>query len=142
MTPQSLIAARPNHPQSQQALRNVQVLAGCYLGISMLTLAAIVLLRDNAAMVPAPVWVRGSIVVVHACITLLFAVRTARGSRGGYVLLRLASAIMVVAIAVILALPGDFPLWFKIEQGVCGLLLLGVGVIVNGKQLRVAFASK
>jgi hypothetical protein len=48
---------------------------------------------------------------------------------------------MAVAIAVILAIPGDFPLWFKIEQGACGLLLLGVGAIANGKQLRSTFAS-
>jgi hypothetical protein len=142
MTPQSRIEARLNHPQSQQALRTAQVLAGCYLGISMLTLAAIILLRNNADLAPAPVWVRGVIVVVHACVLLLFAVWTARGSRRGYLLLRLASAIMVVAIAVILALPGDFPLWFKVEQGVCGLLLLGVVVIVNGKRLRWALASK
>jgi hypothetical protein len=49
---------------------------------------------------------------------------------------------MVVAIAVILAIPSDFPLWFKIEQGVCGLLLLGVVAITNGRQLRSVFASK
>jgi hypothetical protein len=49
---------------------------------------------------------------------------------------------MVVAIAVILAIPGDFPLWFKLEQGICGLLLLGVVVVVNGQRLRSAFASR
>jgi hypothetical protein len=59
----------------------------------------------------------------------------ARGSSGGYLRLRLVSAIMLVAIAAIIALPGTFPLWMKIEQGVCGLLLLGVVVIVNGKHL-------
>lgn len=142
MTPQTLTHARLNHPRSQQTLRGVQVLTVCYVGISMLTLAAIVLLRNNAAIVPASVWIRGIIVVVHAWVTLSFAARTARGSRVGYILLRLSSAVMVVAIAVILAIPGDFPLWFKIDQGICGLLLLGVVMIVNGTHLRSAFASK
>jgi hypothetical protein len=49
---------------------------------------------------------------------------------------------MVAAIAVIIALPGTFPLWMKIEQGVCGLILLGVVVIVNGRRLRSLFAAK
>jgi hypothetical protein len=49
---------------------------------------------------------------------------------------------MLVAIAVIIALPGTFPLWMKIEQGVCGLLLLGVVLVVNGKHLRSAFATR
>jgi hypothetical protein len=43
---------------------------------------------------------------------------------------------MLVAIVVIIAIPGSFPLWMKIEQGACGLVLLGVVAIVNGKQLR------
>jgi hypothetical protein len=142
MESQSLTEARLSHPRSQQALRSVQVLVGCYLGVSMLTLAAIVLLHNNATIVPASVWVRGIIVVVHAGVTLGFAAGTARGSRARYILLQLDSAIMVVAIVVILVLPGDFPLWFKIEQGICGLLLLGVVAIVNGQQLRSTFANK
>lgn len=48
------------------------------------------------------------------------------------------------AIAAIIALPGPFPLWMKIEQGVCGLLLIGVTVtvIVNSKCLRSLLASR
>jgi hypothetical protein len=49
---------------------------------------------------------------------------------------------MLVAIAVILAIPGDFPLWFKLEQGICGLLLLGVVMVVTGKHMRSVFAKK
>ena len=49
---------------------------------------------------------------------------------------------MVVAIAVIIALPGTFPLRMKIEQGVCGLILIGVLAIVNGRHIRLLFAAK
>ena len=98
-------------------------------------------LRDDAAEVNAAVWTRGVIVVASALLTLTFTVRAARGSRRAYLRLRIASAVMVVAIAVILALPGTFPLWMRIEQGVCGLLLLGVVVVVNGRRLRASFAA-
>ena len=43
---------------------------------------------------------------------------------------------------VIIALPGTFPLWMKVEQGVCGFLLLGVIGIVNGRHLRSLFAGR
>lgn len=52
------------------------------------------------------------------------------------------SQIMLVVIVVIIALPGTFPLWMKIEQGVCGLLLLGVVVAVNSKHLRSTFTTE
>jgi len=45
-----------------------------------------------------------------------------------------------VAVVVIVALPGTFPVWLKIEQSACGALLLGVVLLVNGRQLRSEFA--
>ncbi|GHO78355.1 hypothetical protein KSD_61260 [Ktedonobacter sp. SOSP1-85] len=142
MTARIITEEHLNHPQSQTAFRNVKLLVGCYLGLSMLTLVAIVLLRDNTAIVTPAVWVRGTIVVASALLTTFFAAQMARGSRGGYLRLRLVSAIMLVAIVVIIALPGTFPLWMKIEQGVCGLLLLGVVGVVNSKHLRSTFTTK
>ncbi len=49
---------------------------------------------------------------------------------------------MLVAIAVIVALPGAFPVWLRVEQAVCGLLLAGVVVLVNGRHLRSLFATR
>jgi hypothetical protein len=130
-----------SQPRSRAALRNIQLLVGCYLAISVLTLVAIVLLRNNPAIVTPAVWIRGTIVTASALLTVFFAARMARGSRLGYLGLRLESAIMFVVIVVIIALPGLFPLWMKLEQGVCGLLLLGVVVVVNRKHLRSTFAA-
>ncbi len=130
------------HPGSLKALRTTKRLAGGYLALSVLTLAAIVVMRDDASVVNDAVWVRGTIVVASALLTFAFAARTARGSRGAYRRLRIASGVMVVAIACIIALPGTFPLWMKIEQGVCGLALLGVVLLVNGPRLRALFAVK
>jgi hypothetical protein len=124
------------------AFRSTKLLVGAYLTVSVLTLVAIVLLRNDTAAVNDAVWVRGTIVVLSALLTFLFTRGAARGSRRMYLRLRIVSAIMVVAIAVIIALPGTFPMWLKIEQGFCGLLLIGVVALVNGKQVRSSFAAR
>ena len=49
---------------------------------------------------------------------------------------------MLVAIVVIVALPGAFPMWLRVEQAVCGLLLLGVVLQVNSTNVRASFAGK
>ncbi|WP_279581452.1 hypothetical protein [Fodinicola feengrottensis] len=55
--------------------------------------------------------------------------------------LRISSAILLVAVIVILVLPGDFPLWIKAEQAGCGLLLAGVVYNVNRAKVRSLFVS-
>jgi hypothetical protein len=140
--PSAVSAEHLNHPRSVAAFRSVNTLVASYLGLSVLTLVAIVVFRNDPAIVNAAVWIRGTLVVASALLMFLFALSAARGSRKGFLRVRLVSAIMVVAIAVIISLPGTFPLWMKIEQAVCGLILLAVVVIVNGKHLRSVFASK
>ena len=142
MTTTTIIEERLQHRRRLSALRTVKALAASYLGISIVTLVAIILFRNNTTIVTSAVWIRGSIVAASALLTVAFAARMARGSRGAYLRLRIVSAVMLVAIVTIIALPGVFPLWMKLEQGVCGLLLLGVIVIVNSRRLRSAFASK
>ncbi len=135
-------AAILNHPRSLAAFRTIKLVVGAYAGLSLATLVAIVLLRNHNSLVNSAVWVRGTIVVVSSLVTLALAGRAARGSRTAFLRLRIISAVMVVAIAVIISLPGTFPMWMKIEQGVCGLLLAALAVILNGKQLRSLFAAK
>ena len=135
-------AADINHPRAVKAFRRIKLLVGGYVGISALTLVAIVLLRNHASEVNSAVWTHGIIVVASALATFSFAVLAARGARRAYLRLRIISVVMVVAIAVIIAVPGAFPLWMKIEQGVCGLFLIGVAVLVNGAHLRSLFATR
>ena len=130
----------PERRGTDAAMRAMRLLVGGYLAISVLTLAAIVLMRHTSAVNQA-VWVRGTIVVASALLTTGFAAGAARGSRRAYLRLRIVSAVMVVAIVAIIAIPGPFPLWMKLEQGFCGLLLLGVVVIANGRRLRARFAG-
>jgi len=130
------------HSRSRTALRRMKLLAAGYLSISALTLAAIVVFRNHVAVVNTAVWIRGSIVAASATLTFALTVRAARGSRPAYRRLRIISAVMVAAIAVIISLPGTFPLWMKVEQGACGLLLIGFVILANGKHLRSLFAGR
>lgn len=123
-------------------LRRVLLLAGGYATLSVLTLIAIVVFRNDHAMVTDAVWVRATIVVASSLLTFAFARSAARGSRKGFLRLRIVSAVMLVAIAVIVVLPGLFPLWLRVEQSVCGVLLLGITVLVNGRRLRSRFAAR
>jgi hypothetical protein len=131
-----------NDTRTVAAFRSVRRLAGAYVAISVLTLVAIVLMRHNAALVNPAVWIRASIVAASSMLMAAFVSAAARGSARAYLRLRLVSAIMVVAIVVIVSLPGTFPVWLKIEQGVCGLILIGVVAIVNGPHLRSLFAGR
>jgi cobalamin synthase len=133
---------RLDHPRSRKAFRTTKTLVGGYLGLSVLTLIAIVALRDHPAIVNAAVWIRAVAVVASAALMLFFADRTAKGRGGSYRRLRLVSAIMVVAIVLIIVLPGAFPVWLKVEQGVCGLILLGVVAVVNSKPMRSVFTAR
>jgi hypothetical protein len=125
-----------NHPRSLVAFRALKVLVGGYFVLSVLTLVAAVPLSGVPGAVTDTVWVRGVIVAATSLLMLSFVRGTARGSRGAHLRLRIASAVMVVAIVVLVALPGVLPLWMRIEQGVCGLILLGVVALANGRRLR------
>ena len=111
-------------------MRTTRNLVASYLTLSVLTVLAVFLMRNHAGLVNPAVWVRTCIVAASAALMMSFVIRRA------YTRLRIVSTVMLVAIAVILAIPGDFPLWLKVEQAACGLLL--VGVVVKAWQRRPA----
>ncbi|TNC24906.1 hypothetical protein [Amycolatopsis alkalitolerans] len=129
------------HPRTVRAFRTLRRLVTGYQAISLLALVAIVLLRDDAAAVNPAVWTRAIIVVLTAVLLTLFLARARRGSRGAFRRLRIVSVITPVAIVVIIALPGTFPLWMKIEQGACGLVMAGAAAVANERHLRELFAA-
>ncbi|GAA2242960.1 hypothetical protein GCM10010430_25730 [Kitasatospora cystarginea] len=131
-----------DHPRSLAAFRTVKRLIGGYAAISVLTLGAVYLLRHDTGLVNQTVWIRGGIVALTSLLMLAFAVGASRGRRRAYLRLRIASGVMTVAIAVLVSLPGFLPLWMRVEQGVCGLLLAGVIAVANGKHLRTLFATR
>ncbi|MER7580636.1 hypothetical protein [Kitasatospora sp. NPDC097691] len=139
-SPRTPAAPGLHHPDTRRAFRTVRRFVLAYLGLSALTLVAAFVLRDHPALVTSAVWVRGTIVVAGAGVTMLLTVRAARGSRGAFRRLRIVSAVMLAAIVTVVVLPGILPVWMRVEQGLCGLALLGVAVLVNGRHLRTLFA--
>jgi hypothetical protein len=128
--------------RSAAALRTTTILVAAYAGVSVVTLVAVILLRNNPDIVNVAVWIRGCFAAASGVTLLAFAVRASRGSRSAYRRVQIISAVIVVAIAAIILLPGTFPLWMKIEQGVCELLLIGVVVLVNRRSVRAQFAAR
>ena len=122
--------------------RTVKALVGSYFVVSVATVVAVVLLAGDAAMVNQTVWTRTIIVLLSSALMFSMVVRAAKGARRSFLRLRFTSGAMTIAIVVLISLPGLLPLWIKLEQGFCGLLLLGVVALVNGKALRSAFATK
>jgi O-antigen/teichoic acid export membrane protein len=117
-------------------MRKVKALVWGYAGLSLLTVIAIVLMRNHPKLVTDAVWTRAIIVAASSLLTLRFTVGAGRGSSRHFLRLRIVTAVMLVAIIVIVALPGAFPVWLRAEQAVCGVLLLGVVALVNGPALR------
>ena len=93
MTTQNRSAASPAALDATHGRRfsRVKGLVGTYLGLSAATIVAVVLLRDNTAMVNSAVWIRSTIVLASALLTLSFVVRAARGSRRAFLRLRIVS---------------------------------------------------
>jgi hypothetical protein len=141
MKTQDVAGDQLSQPRTRAAFRAIKVLVGCYAALSALTLVAAYVMRGDPALVTDVVWVRGAIVAITSVLTLAFVAGAARGRRKAYLRLRIVSAVMVVAIVVLVSLPGFLPVWMRVEQGVCGLLLAGVVVIVNGGRLRSLFAA-
>jgi hypothetical protein len=132
-----------NHqPAAREPFRVIKGLLLGYLGLGIAALVAVILLRNHPAEVNGPAWVRSIIVVATALILLSAATLAARGSRGAFLRLRIISIVTTVAIVVIVALPGTFPVWLKIEQSVCGLLMLGVALLANGRSARSHCAAR
>ncbi|MBO3752384.1 hypothetical protein J5X84_40540 [Streptosporangiaceae bacterium NEAU-GS5] len=129
-------------PPVRAAFRGLRLLVAAYVAVSLLTLVAAFLMRGDHDLVTPTVWVRGVIVAAASLLMLAFVTGTARGHRPAYLRLRIASAAMVAAVVVLVSLPGFLPLWMRIEQGGCGLLLIGVVAIANAGRLRRLFASR
>ncbi|HEY1971663.1 MAG TPA: hypothetical protein VGH89_27155 [Pseudonocardia sp.] len=124
------------------AFRVTRRFAGLFVLLNVANLVAILLLQIYQPDVVNPtVWNRASIILVSSLLTLLYVARASRGSVRAYSRLRVASACTLIAVVVIVALPGLLPGWMKVEQAVCGLLLLGVVAAVNSTKIRSLYAA-
>ncbi|GAA4864326.1 hypothetical protein [Saccharopolyspora rosea] len=129
-------------PDAREKLHLARVLLGGYAAVSVLTLLAIVVFSGNPDIVTDAVWIRGSIIAVASLITFAIGVSMAKGSRSSYRRLQIIALAQVVAIIVIESVPGSFPVWFKIANGVCGALLITVVLLTFARTVRATFAAR
>ncbi|MEN8600422.1 hypothetical protein [Microbacterium rhizosphaerae] len=119
-----------------------RALVASYIALSLL---ALVVLGILSAVAPdqagAAAWIRASIVAATGILMFVFATQAVRGSSQGLLRWRVVVIVMVVAIAVVVSIPGLLPLWFVIEQIVCGLLLLAVAVLILSRRATAVVAS-
>lgn len=116
----------------------IKGLVGGYVIISLGALVMLFLLSNQTQ----EAWVHGVIVAATSLLMALFARGVLKGKARAYLRLRITTIVMVVAIAVTTAIPGDFPDWMKLEQAVCGLLLIAAVIVLNSSKMRRMFAAK
>jgi hypothetical protein len=131
-----------SQPAARDPFRAIRGLLLGYLGAGVAALVAVILLRNHPAEVNGAAWVRSIIVVGTALILLSAATLAGRGTRGAFRRLRIISIVTTVAIAAIVAVPGTFPVWLKVEQACCGVIMLGVVLLANGRAARARFAAR
>lgn len=117
-------------------LHTVVKLLTAFLVISLCTVAAVVLMRHHPDLVTPAVWIRTPLVAASAAVLLLLARRAAAGHRGSFRRLRIISMVVLAAIVGVVAWPGAFPAWLRVEQAVCGVFMLSVVVRTNQRVVR------
>lgn len=125
-----------------RALPSTTMLKGlltAYVAVCALTVLGEIAAAATGVVIGSGSWIRTSVVLAVSVITVRIARAALRGSARSYLRLRILTAAQLVAVAVIVALPGAFPVWLRVEQTVCGLVLLGLVVVLNGARMRAAF---
>jgi hypothetical protein len=117
-------------------LHTVVKLLTAFLVISVSTLIAAVAMRHHPALVTPAVWVRTPLVAASAAVLLLFGRRAEAGHAGSFRRLRIISMVVLAAIIAVVAWPGAFPTWLRVEQAVCGLFMLSVVIRTNLPAVR------
>ncbi|MFI6928466.1 hypothetical protein ACIBIZ_51695 [Nonomuraea spiralis] len=116
----------------------VRALFVAVLVVSIATLGVAAVVGGNWV-----VWVRAAAVAAASAWLVALAGQAARGRRSAYVRIRFVSLAAPVGIVLILLAPDSgYPLWMKAEQGVVGLLVAAVAVVVNRRAVREAFPKR
>jgi hypothetical protein len=138
---QTYLSTRPDSDAARRAaFRPVLILLTAFLVVCVAMLAVLVVLTTTGVGVDTTVWVRCSLVFGSAVVLLLFGAGAARGSRNAWVRLRIVSPIVVIAVVVIVSIPGFLPDWVRVEQAVCGALVLPVAIIANLPRTSALFS--
>jgi hypothetical protein len=130
---------RLDHPRTHRAFRAVRALLAVLFVISLASVLFAVIEQADSDLVNTVVWIRSIAVVAAAVLLYAFAAQAARGKGWAYRRLRLLSFIIPVGVVILIVAPGEYPLWLKIEQAVCGLVVLSIGLILSASHMRSLF---
>jgi hypothetical protein len=140
--PSALPVPDASDASRRRAFRPIVVLAALFVGVSAAMIAFLAGVVATRTAVDVAVWIRCSLVLGSAVLLLVFATRAASGSRSSWIRLRIVSPIVVVAVIVIVAIPGLLPGWVRVEQAVCGLLVLPIAILANIPRLGRLFPRR
>jgi hypothetical protein len=112
------------------AFRPVFAFITAFLVLSAAMIAFVAVLAVFGVGVDSAVWIRGSFVVASGIVLLAIARVAARGSRSALIRLRIIMPVVIIALIVIVSIPGLLPDWARVEQAVCGALLLPAAVMI------------
>ncbi|MBS1897334.1 MULTISPECIES: hypothetical protein [unclassified Microbacterium] len=126
------------------ALDTVRRLWWLCAAVSLIALAAAAVLAVvDPAEVNWVVWLRGSVVAVASLVFVVVTRAVARGSRRAFTRMRWISILAPIGIGLIIVSPDSgYPLWMKIEQGLIGVLIVVIAVLLNSRQMRAAFPKE
>ena len=111
--------------------RPILVLIAAFLLVSAAMEAVLVVQSLNGTSVHTAIWIRCSLVLASAIVLFLISLAAARGSRRAWIRLRIISVIVLIAVVVIVSIPGFLPDWVRFEQAVCGALVLPAAILLN-----------
>ncbi len=123
-------------------LHSVVKLLTAFLVISVSTVIAVVAMRHHPALVTQAVWIRTPLVAASAAVLLPLARRAEAGHAGSFRRLRIISMVVLAAIIAVVAWPGAFPAWLRVEQAVCGLFVLSVVIRTNLPVVRAEMSDR
>lgn len=126
----------------RSAFRPILALLAGFGVVSLAMVAVLIILSVLGTSIDSAVWVRCSLVLGSAVVLYAIAVSASRGSRPAWLRLRIISVVVVVAVVVIVSIPGFLPGWVRIEQALCGVLVLPAAVLMNLPRMRAHFPRR
>lgn len=112
--------------------------------VSLIALAvAAVLAMVDPVEVNWVVWLRGSVVAAASLVFVAVTRAASRGSRRAFTRMRWISILAPIGIGLIIVSPDSgYPLWMKLEQGLIGILIVAIAVLLNRRSTRAAFPKE
>jgi hypothetical protein len=126
----------------QASMRWVLGLVVAFIVANLASLAINLTYANTPGVTSEVTWTRTYILLGAGAVLLFFAIGVRRGSFKSYLYVRLESAILLVTVIVLVAIPGLLPGWMAAQQLVCGVLLLAITVVTSAPPMRHAFQRR